>query len=200
MSWLWHITSPIYRTCSLNSRKCGVPCRCHSQQTLNSVFRVLSIPYTLALKATSIWVVSPSHHLPPDYLQVLCPRHLFSGPPIIGDKAWWNFPKIWPICPDINSMFWPNMFRPNLAFVEFSNFVWMHHQASKKCVWISQKKRIEKEKKNLPGARDASQAPASACPLLRLLFSSSSLSSSFPCRSQQKRWLLWRHSNQYEYF
>ena len=38
------ITSPIYRTCSRNSRKCGVSCRCHSQQTPNSVFRVLFIP------------------------------------------------------------------------------------------------------------------------------------------------------------
>ena len=55
------VTSPIYRTCSLNSRKCRVPCRCHSQQTLNLVFRVLSIPYTLALKATSITVVL-NHH------------------------------------------------------------------------------------------------------------------------------------------
>ena len=50
-SWRWvgstymHVTSPIYRTCSLNSRKCGVPCRCHSRQMPNPVFRVLFIPY-----------------------------------------------------------------------------------------------------------------------------------------------------------
>ena len=76
-----NITSPIYRTCSLNSRKCGVPCRCHSRQTPNLVFRVLSI-HTLALKAASIGVMSPSHRLPPDYLQVLCPHHLFSLAPL----------------------------------------------------------------------------------------------------------------------
>ena len=64
------------------------------------------------------------------------------GPPIIGDKAWWKFLKIRPICPDINSMFWPNMFGPNLTFGEFSNFVRMPHQASKKRVRISQKKRL----------------------------------------------------------
>ena len=46
------ITSPIYRTCFLNN--CRVPCWCHSWQTPNLVFRVLSIPYTLALKAASI--------------------------------------------------------------------------------------------------------------------------------------------------
>ena len=73
-----YITSPIYRTCSLNSRKCGVPCQCHSRQTPNSVFRVLSIPYTLALKATSKGVVSPSLRLLLDYLWVLCPQCLFS--------------------------------------------------------------------------------------------------------------------------
>ena len=44
------ITSPIYRTWSLNSRKCGVPCRCHSRQTPNSVFRVLSIPKVAAIR------------------------------------------------------------------------------------------------------------------------------------------------------
>ena len=53
------ITSPIYRTCSLNSRKCGVPCQCHSQQMLNSVFRVLSIPYTLALISQSFLTTMP---------------------------------------------------------------------------------------------------------------------------------------------
>ena len=58
------VTSPIYRTCSLNSRKCGVPCWCHSQQTSNSVFRVLSIPYTLALKAASIAVILDHHAHP----------------------------------------------------------------------------------------------------------------------------------------
>ena len=63
-----------------------------------------------------------------------------TGPLIIGDKAWRKFPKIQPICLDINSTFLPNMFGPNLAFGEFSNFVWMPHQASKKCVRISQKK------------------------------------------------------------
>ena len=47
-------------------------------------------------------------------------------------EAWWKFPKIQPICPDINSIFWPNMFRLNLAFGKFSNFVQMTHQASKK--------------------------------------------------------------------
>ena len=57
-------TSPIYRTCFLDSRKCRVLCWCHSQQTPNSVFRVLSIPYTLALKAASIAVVLDHHTHP----------------------------------------------------------------------------------------------------------------------------------------
>ena len=78
----WQVTSPIYRTCSLNSRKCGVLCQCHSWKMPNLVFRVLSIPYTLALKATSIGVVSPSHCLLPDYLWVLCPHRLFSLAPL----------------------------------------------------------------------------------------------------------------------
>ena len=42
---------------------------CHSRQTPNLVFRVLSIPYTLALKATSIAVVL-DHHAHP-YLDTL---------------------------------------------------------------------------------------------------------------------------------
>ena len=67
--YCYQITSPIYRTCSLNFRKCGVLCQCHSWQTLNSVFRVLSIPYTLALKAASITVVL-SHHAHP-YLDTI---------------------------------------------------------------------------------------------------------------------------------
>ena len=40
--WLHFITSPIYRTCSLNSWRCRVPWQCHSQQRLYWVFRVLS--------------------------------------------------------------------------------------------------------------------------------------------------------------
>ena len=53
-------TSPIYRTCSLISRKCGVPCRCHSRQLemLNSVFRVLSIPYALAHRSREPFTLS----------------------------------------------------------------------------------------------------------------------------------------------
>ena len=58
------VTSPIYRTCSPNFRKCEVLCRCHSQQMPNLVFRVLSIPYTLALKATSITVILDHHSHP----------------------------------------------------------------------------------------------------------------------------------------
>ena len=38
------ITSPIYRTCSFNSRNYGVLCRCHSWQTPKLVSRVLSHP------------------------------------------------------------------------------------------------------------------------------------------------------------
>ena len=34
-------TSPIYRTCSINSEKLGVLCRCHNRQTPYSVFWVL---------------------------------------------------------------------------------------------------------------------------------------------------------------
>ena len=60
----YEITSPIYRTCSLNSRKCGVPCQCHSWQMLNSVFRVLSIPYTLAHHSREPFT-SSSAGLPP---------------------------------------------------------------------------------------------------------------------------------------
>ena len=48
--------------------------------------------------------------------------------------------KIRSICPDINSTFWPNMFGPNLAFGEFSNFVRMPHQASKKVFGLAKKK------------------------------------------------------------
>ena len=67
-----NVTSPIYRTCSLNSRKCRVPCWCHSRQTLNSVFRVLSIPYTLALKATSITVILDHAHPYLDKISDIC--------------------------------------------------------------------------------------------------------------------------------
>ena len=113
------------------------------------------------------------------------------GPPIIGDKAWWKFPKIWPICLDINSMFWPNMFGPNLAFGEFSNFFQMPHQASKKCVQISQKKKFFTYftkcyvwKNHSPPILSASAVPLR--PFLRtatIALTAINISWNFPCSS-----------------
>ena len=42
-----------------------------------------------------------------------------SGPPIIGDKAWWKFPKFGPICSDKISKICPNMFGLGQAFAKF---------------------------------------------------------------------------------
>jgi hypothetical protein len=69
-----------------------------------------------------------------------------SGPPIIGDKARWKFPKIRVICSDKFSKICPNMFGPEQAFgknVKFcsdgpsgfqnGNFVWIGHSGLKIC-------------------------------------------------------------------
>ena len=55
MQWIYlvlqvhEVTSPIYRTCSFNSRKYGVLCRCHSRQTPHLVSWVLRACFFLVL-------------------------------------------------------------------------------------------------------------------------------------------------------
>ena len=78
-----YVTSPIYRTCSLNSRKCSVLCRCLSWQMPNLVFRVLSIPYTLALKAASIAVVLTHHAHPMGTTTTRCLPGVWYGEDIV---------------------------------------------------------------------------------------------------------------------